>query len=484
MLVTGFDIIFFWVARMMMMGLHFMKEVPFETVYIHALVRDEKGQKMSKSKGNVMDPLELIDRYGADALRFTLAAMAAQGRDIKLSPQRVEGYRNFATKLWNAARFAEMNECVRQPDFDPADVKETLNRWIAGETERAARAVTAAIEGYRFNEAAGAVYEFVWGVFCDWYLELIKPILTGEDEAAKAETRATAAWVLDQILKLLHPFMPFITEELWAHMVEHGVKRRALLALSEWPQYSGLESREADEEIGWVVRVVSEIRSVRTEMNVPAGPRSRWSSRERTRHCVRVRRRTRRRSSASPGSTPCPLRRRRRKGRAARRRRDDAGAAARGRDRHGRGAPAAGQGDRGGGGRRRQDGRQARQPAVRHTRQARSGRGDARAQVGPGGARAPAQGGAGAHRGLRRRRNSEAGAAFRSVYVRGARAMPARSKAQQKAAGAALSAKRGETPKSKLKGASKGMVKSMSETQLEELAATKRKGLPEHKRKK
>ena len=313
-LVTGFDIIFFWVARMMMMGLHFMKEVPFETVYIHALVRDEKGQKMSKSKGNVMDPLELIDRYGADALRFTLAAMAAQGRDIKLSPQRVEGYRNFATKLWNAARFAEMNECVRQPDFDPADVKETLNRWIAGETERAARAVTAAIEGYRFNEAAGAVYEFVWGVFCDWYLELIKPILTGEDEAAKAETRATAAWVLDQILKLLHPFMPFITEELWAHMVEHGVKRRALLALSEWPQYSGLESREADEEIGWVVRVVSEIRSVRTEMNVPAGPRSRWSSRERTRHCVRVRRRTRRRSSASPGSTPCPLRRRRRKG--------------------------------------------------------------------------------------------------------------------------------------------------------------------------
>jgi valyl-tRNA synthetase len=270
-LVTGFDIIFFWVARMMMMGLHFMEEVPFETVYIHALVRDEKGQKMSKSKGNVMDPLELIDRYGADALRFTLAAMAAQGRDIKLSPQRVEGYRNFATKLWNAARFAEMNECVRQPDFDPADVEETLNRWIAGETERAARAVTVAIEGYRFNEAAGAVYEFVWGVFCDWYLELIKPILSGEDEAAKAETRATAAWVLDQILKLLHPFMPFITEELWAHMVEHGVKRRSLLALSPWPQYSGLESPEADEEIGWIVRVVSEIRSVRTEMNVPAG---------------------------------------------------------------------------------------------------------------------------------------------------------------------------------------------------------------------
>jgi valyl-tRNA synthetase len=268
-LVTGFDIIFFWVARMMMMGLHFMKEVPFHTVYIHALVRDEKGQKMSKSKGNVMDPLGLIDQYGADALRFTLAAMAAQGRDIKLSTQRVEGYRNFATKLWNASRFAEMNECVRQRDFDPNSVKETLNRWIVGETERAAGAVTAGLEAYKFNEAAGAIYEFVWGVFCDWYLELIKPVLTGGDEAAMAETRATVAWTLDQILKLLHPFMPFITEELWAHMVEHGVKRQNLLALSEWPQLSGLADEAADEEIGWVVRLVSEIRSVRTEMNVP-----------------------------------------------------------------------------------------------------------------------------------------------------------------------------------------------------------------------
>jgi valyl-tRNA synthetase len=253
----------------MMMGLHFMRQVPFHTVYIHALVRDERGQKMSKSKGNVMDPLGLIDHYGADALRFTLAAMAAQGRDIKLSTQRVEGYRNFATKLWNAARFAEMNECVRQRDFDPRSVKETLNRWIAGETERAARAVTEGIEAYKFNEAAGAIYEFVWGVFCDWYLELIKPVLTGGDEAAMAETRATVAWVLDQILKLLHPFMPFITEELWAHMVEHGVKRQNLLALSEWPQLSGLADEAVDEEIGWVVRLISEIRSVRTEMNVP-----------------------------------------------------------------------------------------------------------------------------------------------------------------------------------------------------------------------
>jgi valyl-tRNA synthetase len=270
-LVTGFDIIFFWVARMMMMGEHFMQEVPFRDIYIHALVRDEKGQKMSKSKGNVIDPLQIIDKYGADALRFTLAAMAAQGRDIKLAPQRVEGYRNFATKLWNAARFGEMNECVRQFDFDPHSVKHTLNRWIVGETERAANAVTAGLEGYKFNEAAGAIYEFVWGVYCDWYLELIKPILAGDDEAAILETRACTAWVLDQCLKLLHPFMPFITEELWAHMVEHGHARRSLLCLSEWPRLSGLSSTEADEEIGWVVELVSEVRSVRTEMNIPAG---------------------------------------------------------------------------------------------------------------------------------------------------------------------------------------------------------------------
>ncbi len=270
-LVTGFDIIFFWVARMMMMGLHFMKEIPFHDVYIHALVRDEKGQKMSKSKGNVIDPLQLADKYGADALRFTLAAMAAQGRDIKLAPARVEGYRNFATKLWNAARFGEMNECVRQFDFDPHSVKHTLNRWIVGETERAAAAVTQGLEAYRFNEAAGAIYEFVWGVYCDWYLELIKPILAGDDEEAKAETRNCAAWALDQCLKLLHPFMPFITEELWAHMVEHGERRQSLLCLSEWPRLSGLASAEADAEIGWIVELVSEVRSVRTEMNVPAG---------------------------------------------------------------------------------------------------------------------------------------------------------------------------------------------------------------------
>jgi valyl-tRNA synthetase len=269
-LVTGFDIIFFWVARMMMMGLHFMDEVPFKDVYIHALVRDEKGQKMSKSKGNVMDPLVLIDEFGADALRFTLAAMAAQGRDIKLAKSRVEGYRNFATKLWNASRFSEMNECVRQRNFDPKSATQTFSKWIIGETELTAKTVTAALEAYKFNEAAAAIYEFVWGQFCDWYLELIKPVLSGDDEDAKAETRAVTAWTLDQILKLLHPFMPFITEELWDHMVEHGVKRDDLLALSQWPSLDGLVERESVDEVNWLVALVSEIRSVRTEMSVPA----------------------------------------------------------------------------------------------------------------------------------------------------------------------------------------------------------------------
>ena len=265
-LVTGFDIIFFWVARMMMMGLHFMKEVPFRTVYIHALVRDEKGAKMSKSKGNIIDPLELIDQYGADALRFTLAAMAAQGRDIKLSIQRVEGYRNFATKIWNAARLAEMYGCVRVPDFDPKATTATLNRWALGEAERAVAEVTRGIEEYRFNEAAAAAYQFTWGVFCDWYLELAKPVLQGADGAAKDETRATIAYVLDVIAKLLHPFMPFLTEELWDGWAGEG-----LLALAPWPYLHGLADAEAEAEIGWVVDLVSEIRSARSETNVPAG---------------------------------------------------------------------------------------------------------------------------------------------------------------------------------------------------------------------
>ena len=307
-LVTGFDIIFFWVARMLMMGLHFMKEIPFRDVYIHALVRDERGQKMSKTKGNVMDPLDIIDgvdldrliqkridglldkrdanritretrkdypsgipAYGADALRFTLAAMAAQGRDIKLSLKAVEGNRNFATKLWNATRFAEMNGAVRQAGFDPRTVKETVNRWIAGEVARTAAAVTAGIEAYKFNEAAGAVYDFTWGTFCDWYLELTKPVLDGDDEAAKAETRATTAWALDQIMKLLHPFMPFITEELWERRAGALGAGEELLALSAWPALEGLADPKADAEIGWLIALIGEVRSVRSEMNVPGG---------------------------------------------------------------------------------------------------------------------------------------------------------------------------------------------------------------------
>jgi len=266
-LVTGFDIIFFWVARMMMMGLHFMEDVPFDTVYIHALVRDEKGQKMSKSKGNVIDPLELMDEFGADALRFTLAAMAAQGRDIKLAKQRVEGYRNFATKLWNAARFAEMNGVARDENFDPVAARVTANRWIAGEAARCRDTVTKAIEDHKYNEAAAALYQFAWNVYCDWYVELIKPILTGTDEVAKAETRACAAWAFEQILHLLHPFMPFITEELW----QKTAPRSHMLMAATWPSYKGLGDAKADAEMNWVIRLISEVRSVRSEMNVNAG---------------------------------------------------------------------------------------------------------------------------------------------------------------------------------------------------------------------
>ena len=245
--------------------------MPFRHVYIHALVRDERGAKMSKSKGNVIDPLSIIDDYGADALRFTLAAMAAQGRDIKLSANRVEGYRNFATKLWNAARFGEVNGCARVAGFDPKQARETLNRWILGEAAKAAREVTAAIEAYRFNEAAGAAYRFVWSIYCDWYIELAKPVLTGADGPAKDETRATASFVLDEILKLLHPFMPFLTEELWRVTGEEGPKRETMLVLANWPKLEGLEDKESDAELGWLVDLVTAIRSIRSEMNVPAG---------------------------------------------------------------------------------------------------------------------------------------------------------------------------------------------------------------------
>ncbi|HEV7323939.1 MAG TPA: valine--tRNA ligase [Bosea sp. (in: a-proteobacteria)] len=281
-LVTGFDIIFFWVARMMMMGLNFMDEVPFRDVYLHAMVRDEKGAKMSKSKGNVIDPLVLIDTYGADALRFTFAAMAAQGRDIKLATSRVEGYRNFATKIWNAARFAEINGCLRAEGFDPAAVKLPLNRWILSEAARTAEAVAAGIESFKFNEAADSAYRFVWGQFCDWYLELSKPVLQAEDldaagTAARAETQATVAHVIDLICQLLHPFMPFLTEELWAQKANAGAPRTVpageagLVCLTRWPELSSLVDEKAEAEIGFVVDLISDIRSIRSETNVPGG---------------------------------------------------------------------------------------------------------------------------------------------------------------------------------------------------------------------
>jgi len=270
-LVTAADIIFFWVARMMMMGLHFMDgEVPFKRVIINGLVRDEKGQKMSKSKGNVIDPLGIIDELGADPLRFTMAILSGT-RDIKLSKQRIEGYRNFGTKLWNAARFSQMNEARRVEDFDPATVEQTINRWVRGELTRAERAVSSAIEGGRFDDAASALYRFVWNVFCDWYLELAKPVFTGADEAAKAETRAMTAWTLDQTLKLMHPIMPYITEELWAELGKDGPAREGLLIGAEWPVLpDAFVDAAAEAEIGWLVDLVTEIRALKAEMNVAA----------------------------------------------------------------------------------------------------------------------------------------------------------------------------------------------------------------------
>ena len=267
-LVTAHDIIFFWVARMMMQGLYVMDEVPFKEVYIHGLVVDEHGQKMSKSKNNGIDPLVIIEKFGADPLRFTIAAQAAQGRNVRLSEQRIEGYRNFGTKLWNAARFAEMNECKVDPDFDPSSVKAVLCKWIIHEANACAAETTKALEAYRFNEAASAIYRFSWNVFCDWSLELAKPVFQGGDEAEKAELQATIAWALDQILKLLHPFMPFLTEELWSETSN----RDKQLIIADWPNFDpGLENKEAAAEINWTIDLITSVRSVRAEMNVPAG---------------------------------------------------------------------------------------------------------------------------------------------------------------------------------------------------------------------
>ncbi|QXT35763.1 valine--tRNA ligase [Sphingomonas sanguinis] len=268
-LISGFDILFFWDARMMMQGLHFMEDVPFKTLYLHGLVRAADGSKMSKSKGNTVDPLGLIDQYGADALRFFMAAMESQGRDIKMDERRVEGYRNFATKLWNAARFAQANGIGASTTLEAPNATLAVNKWIIAETVKTVQAVDLALADYRFDGAANAIYQFVWSRFCDWYLELIKPVLQGGEEGGD-ETRAVAGWVLDQILVLLHPFMPFITEELWHAM---GARDHDLI-VAQWPMADARAlDPEAEREIDWLIRLVSEIRAARTELNVPPGAR-------------------------------------------------------------------------------------------------------------------------------------------------------------------------------------------------------------------
>ena len=265
-LVTGFDIIFFWVARMMMMSMYAMKRVPFKKAYIHGLIRDEHGRKMSKSKGNTVDPMEIIEKYGADALRFFMAAMETQGRDINMNENRVAGYRNFATKLWNAARFGEMNGAKPVKDFDETKVSFVLNKWIIAKAKEASAEVTRNLEAFRFSDAANSVYQFVWGTFCDWYIEMIKPVLYGDDGIAKAETKATFSWVLDRILVILHPFMPFITTQLWDNLADRDEK----LILHSWPQNEVVDN-QAKEAVDWVIEAVSAVRSLRAEMNLPAG---------------------------------------------------------------------------------------------------------------------------------------------------------------------------------------------------------------------
>ncbi|ETA50673.1 valine--tRNA ligase [Ponticoccus alexandrii] len=273
-LVTGSDILFFWVARMIMMQLAVVDEIPFHTVYLHQLVRDEKGKKMSKTTGNVIDPLEVVDEYGADALRFNNATMASIGGVLKMSMDRIAGYRNFGTKLWNACRFAEMNEVftAHETAKDPAWVvpaQQTVNRWIVGETARVRETVDLALAEYRFNDAANALYAFVWGKVCDWYVEFSKPLFADENPAVVTETRATMAWVLDQCLIMLHPIMPFITEELWGTL---GTRSK-MLVHTDWPTYAAADvvDAKAEAEMSWVIALIEGVRSARAQMHVPAG---------------------------------------------------------------------------------------------------------------------------------------------------------------------------------------------------------------------
>ena len=269
-LITGFDILFFWVARMMMMQLAVADNIPFHTVYLHQLVRDEKGKKMSKTTGNVIDPLEIVDEYGADALRFTNASMASIGGVLKLSKDRIAGYRNFGTKLWNACRFAEMNEAFASgPQATPPAATAAVNKWIIGETAKVRETVDQALTDYRFNDAASALYGFTWNMVCDWYVEFSKPLLLDGDDAQKAEARATLAWVLDQTLLMLHPFMPFITEELWGELAD----RQKMLVHGDWPTYTktDLVDEAASREMNWVISLIEAVRSARGEMHVPVG---------------------------------------------------------------------------------------------------------------------------------------------------------------------------------------------------------------------
>ena len=265
-LITGFDIIFFWVARMMMMSMYIMKKVPFKKCYLHGLVRDEQGRKMSKSKGNSVDPMDTIEKYGADALRFFMAAMETQGRDVNLSDSRIAGYRNFATKLWNASRFCEMNECYAVKNFDINNAKLEINKWIIAKVKETTSNVSESLNNYRFSEAANSIYQFTWGTFCDWYIELIKPVLYGDNASEITETKAVASWVLDRILIVLHPFMPFITTELWDNLTERNVK----LIKAEWPIDKNINSDDK-KEIDWSIDFISAIRSLRASMNLPAG---------------------------------------------------------------------------------------------------------------------------------------------------------------------------------------------------------------------
>ena len=270
-LVTGFDIIFFWVARMIMMQLATVKEIPFRKVYVHALVRDENGKKMSKSLGNVLDPLDLIDKYGADPLRFTLTAMAVTGRDLKLSESRIEGYRNFVTKIWNAARFLEINDCQFDSEFDISSVKAAPNKWIIGKTQSTLELTNKSYSKFRFNDTANNLYNHTWGVFCDWYIEFSKSLLKDENENTAQETKKTLAWAFEACLKMLHPIMPFVTEELWGHFR----KGEGLLCNSDWPEVNSKSiDKDKVKNIENVISFVEDIRSTKSDFNLLSGEKT------------------------------------------------------------------------------------------------------------------------------------------------------------------------------------------------------------------